>query len=325
MEKENISALLFTYIYKLITAEYGCDTGDIDHAYKFVFEHLKNPSNFTEDLVTNVCTEGQELSMSLALIGGWTLDIDKRIEELAYHEKLIKQLVSILKNISADLTTGTLKTSLFFSIYTKNGIPPLIHPYSDKKDASWSEDLILCLFQGFYATISLYDHAITVIDYENIDGDYNLIVKNSWGDANTWTTDNGDVIIKDNRISLRTLTEIDEEVYVHFIEVKPDHGGGSGKKRKSKKRKSKNRKSKKKCKGGGIGSSRAKREDKKDESLKNESLKTSPKGPQKKTVSFNNTVKKRKAYEDNNSDNSEEEEEEEDISDKHKTKIRKPR
>jgi len=244
-KKENISALLFTYIYKLITAEYGCDTGDIDHAYKFVFSHLKNPSNFTEDLVTNVCTEGQELSLSIALIGGWTLDIDKRIEELAYHEKLIKQLVGILKNISADLTTGTLKTSLFFSIYTKNGIPPLIHPYSDKKDASWSEDLILCLFQGFYATISLYDHAITVIDYENIDGDYNLIVKNSWGDANTWTTDNGDVIIKDNRISLRTLAEIDEDVGVHFIEVKPDHGGGSEKKRKRKKRRSKKRKSKK--------------------------------------------------------------------------------
>ncbi len=301
-KKENISALLFTYIYKLITAEYGCDTGYTEDAYKFVFSHLKNPSNFTEDLVTYVCTEGQELSMSLALIGGWTLDIDKRLEELAYHEKLIEQLVGILKNISADLTTGTLKTSLFFSIYTKN----------DRKDASWSDDLITCLFQGFYATISLYDHAITVIDYENIDGDYNLIVKNSWGDANTWT-ENGNIIIKDNRISLRSLAEIDKEVGVHFIEVEPVHKGGSRKKRKSKKRKSKKR-----CKGGGIGSSRAKREDNKDESLKNESLKTSPKGPKKKAVSFNNTVKKRKAYEDNNS-----EEEEEDISDKHKTKNKK--
>ena len=88
--------------------------------------------------------------------------------------------------------------------------------------------------------------------------------------------------------------------------------------------KTKKNRSKKKCKGGGIGSSRAKREDNKDESLKNESLfneslKTSPKGPQKKTVSFNNTVKKRKSYEDNNSENSEED----DISDKHKKKKKK--
>ena len=88
--------------------------------------------------------------------------------------------------------------------------------------------------------------------------------------------------------------------------------------------KTKKNRNKKKCKGGGIGSSRAKREDNKDESLKNESLKTSPKGSRKKTTSFNNTVRKRKSYEDryaedNISDNSEEE----DISDKHTPKRKK--
>lgn len=57
-------------------------------------------------------------------------------------------------------------------------------------------------------------------------------------------------------------------------------------------------------------------------SVKKSSPKSSPKGSpesNKKTVSFNKTVRKRKSPEDNNSDNSEEE----DISDKHTPKRKK--
>lgn len=192
--KENISALLFTFIYKIITTEFGCYGGQPYDVIKYVLDHFRTLSEITSSDVMELL-----IPKASSIYSTSQYYIDKSVY-FEYFKKLIEQLVVIITDISTNLKNGNFNTQIYQG-------DPYYLPI----------DLRNILDAGYYATLTLLQHAITITGYEETEengGRFDLIVKNSYGESNIdWK------VVKDNKIVMR---ELPEDVVLQCVVIVPD-------------------------------------------------------------------------------------------------------
>ena len=184
-DKENISALLFTFIYRVLVNEFGCDGGEIPNSLYYFFgylnseiiiesvkdtmESVKDILNYNEDFFEHylkVSLENKESGLILE-----------------YFEHLIEKLSKILIDFKKTYKNLGYK---IYSIYPLNEDKKL-EDYSEEKRYQLIDKLKHVLDRGFYAMLTYKPnnsedwHSVTVTGFlENQDG-FVLTLKNSWG------------------------------------------------------------------------------------------------------------------------------------------------
>ena len=245
-ENEHISALLFHFIYSILTDKFGkCNGYNTRIACLFILDYFKY-IDITVELIKLTLKYSSKYEMTIN----------------TYFEKdLIIKLYNIFINIKKSFTDKTFNPILYLkwkdTIYTvkiiymqKEGdgniilfsskvpnIPIPLYPelLISKTDLSIHQlildkneklqkiiqtyDLYECLKyilkNGFYALFSKNSHVITITDYN--DSDNTLSVKNTWGNSNkskkqehTWCGD----LIRDNKININDLKLLKENDYL---------------------------------------------------------------------------------------------------------------
>ena len=187
-KEENISALLFTFIYNCVTNIGGCDGGSSELSLMYALDYFRDPRNLTNESVKEILVPPE---MQIASFSE---------TDIRYFDRLIADLRGILNFVNTSLYNNTFKPLFYSGIF-----------------AGVTDNLQKCLDRGLYVSLTLYGHAITVTGY---DKDY-LIVKNSWGEASRDWENDGLVIIKGNKISIRSLKN-NQTTMCNFII--PDEG-----------------------------------------------------------------------------------------------------
>ena len=242
-EKEHISALLFHFIYSIVTYKFGkCEGYSSRRACLFILDYFKY-IDITVELIKSTLKYSSKYEMTI---------------NTYFEEDLIIKLYNIFINIKKSFTDKTFnpilylnwndKPSPFKIIYMQkegdgNIIPffskvpnipiplhsehqpdlsihQLILDYNEKlpnilQTYDFYESLKYILKNGFYALFTMNEHVITITDYN--DSDNTLSVKNTWGNSieskkqeHTWCGD----LIRDNKININDLKLLKENDYI---------------------------------------------------------------------------------------------------------------
>jgi len=177
-EKENISALLFTFIYRVVVNRFGCARGKIPNSLYYFFGYLN--SNITLESVKDILNYNEDFFKHYLKT---SLENEESEKILNYFEHLIGKLFTILIQFKEIYRSFGCQ---IYSIYPLNEDAKR-EEYSEKKRSQLIDNLKNSLDRGFYAILTYKpnnidrSHAVTVIDFiENEDG-FVLTVKNSWG------------------------------------------------------------------------------------------------------------------------------------------------
>lgn len=206
MPTENISALLYAYLYKEVRNRYGCRGAQLTDSLQLLIDLFKNQ---TRILRKNIVS-------TLLLNGDDTYNIDSSPKR-EYLYKLIDRLLNIIMVIKQRVANDEIILRRSLPICTTRICPlPLTDYYPEVFNAM--------NITGYYAGLALYGvtnsrgvpslaHAVTISGFGGDARSPQLIIKNSWGAIRDWSN-----VIKDNKV---TLFDLPDQVrllitYVYF-------------------------------------------------------------------------------------------------------------
>jgi hypothetical protein len=211
--KENISALLYVYIYKLLTKKYGCNGATIDEIKNIVFffkDHLRSVLNLT--FIKNTL-EPPELPS----------------EHIVYFEKLLTQLLEVLSAIKKELTENTFNTFVFYGENLKSTKSTILlsslsfeeNPSLQMPDKSEMDLLKYIIEKGNYAVLIDFKklHAKTITHYDDKNG---FFTKNSYGKNLGTTKEEGNQNYIEAAKKEIYLTDMDDKGILFIFEIHLD-------------------------------------------------------------------------------------------------------
>lgn len=207
--KENISAILFIFLYNLLIDALGCEGASVHDCVSFFVYYFKN-HDINEETIKMILRYNENS-------GHWLWRKYSRSDKL-YFQDLITKLHNLLKTISKHLNDGTISLSLYSGSQDRTfryGMEHLDTQYlfrtvqfdNSLYYPNFWEKFTQVLDHGYYGALSHDSHCVTITGHE----DDKLIVKNSWGPGQTsW----GDVIL-DNKVLMKNV--YDKDMTVCFI------------------------------------------------------------------------------------------------------------
>ena len=229
-ESENLSAMLFHFIFNSVKNKYGCDGLEYSCATPIFYFLKQIRQHITEEKIKDILnysnyqlppfslspSQASSISPSLAVEQSTFRQVK---ENKVMFSRLIRKLVSLFKILRISLENKTLKINLFNSF----GLGEF-HYIND--EGAWhitrrilllSSDFVerirQVLEQGLYVILCIYKHAILIT---GIEGQF-FFVKNSWGTNRNWTLQDGEQFIVDNKLSISTLIEHSNRVSHEFV------------------------------------------------------------------------------------------------------------
>ena len=234
-ENENISALLFHFIYSILTSRLGLCGTKITLSNLYILDYLKY-TDITPELIKSILNYNKD-------------KYDQETNE--YFNILIDSLVNIFKDVRENLVNGIFKPTFyigynkhFYSVskyqyyekidkFNKLFIPTdelripqnlfndiIVHYSENNKlfDIFKTDNFVLSLKhvlnEGFYALFQKDDHVITItgLDKDNL----HLNVKNTWGDDLCAMKDekNWCKLVRNNKININELLEWKEYLFI---------------------------------------------------------------------------------------------------------------
>jgi hypothetical protein len=221
---ENLSALLFHFIYTTLIVEYekdGKKDGPPELAIFFILR-IVLMTDITSDMIKKV------LRYSLSQFNKSQVDM---------FETLINKLETIFKAVKIALENKTIKPNIFISLNLgdfkllervddsnkiitinpkKNKLDRVLNIKSSRffyRKARWFTIIIELLKKNLYVLLYIYDHALIISDFDG----QKFIVKDSFGPYNKSWTEFTYNIIEDNKIDPFTLYN-----YIQNPPVEPD-------------------------------------------------------------------------------------------------------
>ena len=205
MPTENISALLYAYLYKEVRNRYGCRGAQLTDSLQLLIDLFKNQ---TRILRKNIVS-------TLLLNGDDTYNIDSSPKR-EYLYKLIDRLLNIIMVIKQRVANDEIILRRALPICTTRICPMPTDYYPEVFNAM--------NITGYYAGLALYGvtnsrggpslaHSVTISGFGGDARSPQLIIKNSWGAIRDWSN-----VIKDNKV---TLFDLPDQVrllitYVYF-------------------------------------------------------------------------------------------------------------
>jgi hypothetical protein len=179
----DLSALLFHYIYKCITIEFGCDGGQSHISCKHILNILRQ--EITSDMIE------QKLN--------YNINKNQYTEsDIIMFNLLIQMLVDLFSSIRSQMLTIAFKPKIFVSnnlenftldIYETNSLilqmptATIVRTRNSIKSGYHYENVFgtikAVILRGYYVLLEIAEHAIIISDIDKDDD--SLIVKNSWG------------------------------------------------------------------------------------------------------------------------------------------------
>jgi hypothetical protein len=222
---ENLSALLFHFIYTTLIVEYekidGKKDGPPELAIFFILR-IVLLRDITSDMIKKV------LRYSLSQFNKSQVDM---------FETLINQLETIFKAVKIALENKTIKPNIFISLNlgdfkllervddsnkiitinpSKNKLDRVLNIKSSRffyRKARWFTIIIELLKKNLYVLLYIYDHALIISDFDG----QKFIVKDSFGPYNKSWTEFTYNIIEDNKIDPFNLYN-----YIQKPPIEPD-------------------------------------------------------------------------------------------------------
>jgi len=209
MPTENISALLYVYLYKLVRNEHGCHGKHVHESLKLLIDFFKDPAKIlNNDIISTVLLHGDT-----------AYNIDSSPKR-AYLYKLIDRLLNIIMVIKQRVANDEIILRRSLPICTTR-ICPLPTDY-------YPEVFNAMNITGYYAGLTLLGvtdsrgrnlaHAVTLSGF-GFDADNDspqLIIKNSWGAIRDWSN-----VIKDNKVTLFDLPD-QVRLFITYVYFKSD-------------------------------------------------------------------------------------------------------
>ena len=205
--QEHISALLFNFIYTILTIQFGCNTGSNPfEVVSYFLTYIKN-TVITIDLIKTILRYNR-----------------KKHYEYLY---LIKKLVNIINKTKKDLFNDNLKLYCSWlnqiqavSNIEKDFTTTYTHPLSKLlKTNDLKTTLQFILINGYYATFSYDGHIVLIVDYDAINDA--LVIKNSYGYMSPITSTKWCSIIKNNRILFSDLNKLTNSITFLYYDKEP--------------------------------------------------------------------------------------------------------
>ena len=208
MPTENISALLYAYLYKEVRNRYGCRGAQVTDSLQLLIDLFKNQ---TRILRKNIVS-------TLLLNGDDTYNIDSSPKR-EYLYKLIDRLLNIIMVIKQRVANDEIILRRALPICTTRKC-------ADGPIDYYPEVFNAMNITGYYSGLALYGvtnshggpslaHAVTIsgFGFDAYNHSPQLIIKNSWGEMRDWSN-----VIKDNKV---TLFDLPDQVrllitYVYF-------------------------------------------------------------------------------------------------------------
>jgi hypothetical protein len=210
MPIENISALLYVYLYKEVRNRYGCNGAQVTNSLQLLIDLFKNQTRILRrDIVSTVLLNGD---------AAYNIEMSPKRE---YLYKLIDRLLNIIMVIKQRVAND--------EIILKRTLPIC----TTRKCADGPVDYYPEVFNamnitGYYSGLALYGvtdergsnlaHAVTIsgFGFDAYNRSPQLIIKNSWGEMRDWSN-----VIKDNKI---TIFDLPKEVtlFVSYVTFKSD-------------------------------------------------------------------------------------------------------
>lgn len=212
--KENLSALLYSFIYKVITINLGCDGGStvisvdfilnyfsqIDISSFTVYQAILGPAEYKQYINTLTASPPRKIGLKPVLhylqkafklkphtptLSHYLVDENNPITK--YITKLTSEFVTIVANIKTAIENKTFKPNLysgFLSVqrdYTAVSSRYKSGTLLDKfPDATMLDLLEVCFYYGGYAYIGIDGHALLTSGFSDLNDE--LIIKNSHGE-----------------------------------------------------------------------------------------------------------------------------------------------
>lgn len=209
MPIENISALLYVYLYKEVRNRYGCKGAQVTDSLQLLIDLFKNQTRILgrDNIIVTVLDDN-------------AYQINKSPKR-EYLFKLIDRLVNIIMVVKRKVATDGIILNRTLPICTTRKC-------ADGPVDYYPEVFNAMNITGYYSGLVLYGvtdasgpnqaHAVTIsgFGFDAYNRSPQLIIKNSWGEARDWSN-----VIKDNKI---TIFDLPKEVtlYVTYVIFKSD-------------------------------------------------------------------------------------------------------
>lgn len=210
MPIENISALLYVYLYKEVRNRYGCNGAQVTNSLQLLIDLFKNQTRILRiDIVSTVLLNGD---------AAYNIEMSPKRE---YLYKLIDRLVNIIMVVKRKVATDEIILNRALPICTTRKC-------SDGPVDYYPEVFNAMNITGYYSGLALFGvtdergsnlaHAVTIsgFGFDAYNRSPQLIIKNSWGKKKNWSN-----VIKDNKVTIFALPK-KVRLFVSYVIFKSD-------------------------------------------------------------------------------------------------------